>query len=69
MIFALVTQFHVYLQCLGVCFLAQCESASRRFQPGKGPSMGLLRDCETSAVSGGLWMVWVPAITECPITD
>ena len=54
MIFALVTQFHVYLQCLGVCFLAQCESASRRFQPGKGPSIGpspWLRNF------GGFWRV------------
>ena len=24
----------------------KCESASRRFQPGEGPSRGLLRDCE-----------------------
>ena len=26
----------------------KCESASRRFQPGEGPSRGLLRDCETN---------------------
>ena len=26
----------------------KCESGSRRFQPGEGPSRGLLRDYETS---------------------
>ena len=26
----------------------KCESASRRFQPGEGPSWGLLRDYEPS---------------------
>ena len=26
----------------------KCESTSRHFQPGEGPSRGLLRDCETS---------------------
>ena len=26
----------------------KCESASRRFQPGEGPSRGLLCDCTTS---------------------
>ena len=31
----------------------KCESASRRFQPGEGPSRGLLRDCENL-----LWNQW-----------
>ena len=26
----------------------ECESARRHFQPGEGPSRGLLRDCTTS---------------------
>ena len=29
----------------------KCESASRRFQPGEGPSRGLLRDCTTSPIN------------------
>ena len=29
--------------------ILKCESASRRFQPGEGPSRGLLRDCENFA--------------------
>ena len=29
--------------CLALCL--KCERASRCFQPGEGPSMGLLRDC------------------------
>ena len=57
MTFASASQFHVYLpwgqcpfsivswQCL------KCESASRHFQPGEGPSRGLLSDCENR------WMV------------
>ena len=34
------TQFHI--KCL------KCESGSSRFQPGEGPSRGLLRDYEPS---------------------
>ena len=29
----------------------KCESASRRFQPGEGPSRGLLHDCTTSPIN------------------
>ena len=29
----------------------KCESASRHFQPGEGPSRGLLRDCTTSPIN------------------
>ena len=29
----------------------KCESASRRFQPGEGPSRGLLRDCTISPIN------------------
>ena len=29
----------------------KCESASRHFQPGEGPSRGLLRDCTTSLIN------------------
>ena len=29
----------------------KCESANRRFQPGEGPSRGLLRDCTTSPIN------------------
>ena len=29
-------------------YAIQCESASRHFQPGEGPSRGLLRDYEPS---------------------
>ena len=32
-------------QCL------KCESGSSRFQPGEGPSRGLLRDCTTSLIN------------------
>ena len=38
------TQFHVE-RPWGQC---QCESGSSSFQPGEGPSRGLLRDCTTS---------------------
>ena len=31
--------------------MLKCESASRRFQPGEGPSRGLLRDCTTSPIN------------------
>ena len=52
MTFASVSQFHVYLpwgQRLAYCL--KCESTSRRFQPGEGPSRGLLRDCTTSPIN------------------
>ena len=29
----------------------KCESASRRFKLGEGPSRGLLRDCTTSPIN------------------
>ena len=29
----------------------KCESGSSRFQPGEGPSRGLLRDCTTSPIN------------------
>ena len=45
MTFASASQFHTYLQWVNIC-LASCESTSRYFQPGEGPSRGLLRDCE-----------------------
>ena len=32
-------------------FHPKCESASRLFQPGGGPSRGLLCDCTTSAIN------------------
>ena len=56
MTFASVSQFHVYLpwgQCLftinhSVLVVLKCE---RRFQPGEGPSRGLLRDCTTSPIN------------------
>ena len=37
---ALVSQFHVYLPCLGAClaWCLKCESTSRRFQTVEGPS-------------------------------
>ena len=31
--------------------VVQSRSASRRFQPGEGPSRGLLRDCTTSPIN------------------
>ena len=46
--FALASQFHVYLPCL------KYESACRRFQPGEGPTRGLLCDCENR-----LWNRWI----------
>ena len=46
MTFALASQFHFY-SLWGLT----CESASRRFQPGEGPSRGLLRDCTTSMIN------------------
>ena len=68
MIIASRTQFHIerpWGQCLFSIVSLQCrkcESASRRFQPGEGPSWGLLRDCETdgslystSLSRAGLW--------------
>ena len=33
--------------------MLKCESASRRFQPGEGPSRGLLRDCTTGCGTDG----------------
>ena len=39
MIIALVSQFHFYLPW------------GQRFQPGEGPSRGLLRDCTTSPIN------------------
>ena len=42
-----VSQFHVYLPCLGT-ISNKCESTSRRFRLGEGPSRGLLRDYEPS---------------------
>ena len=45
MIFAPVSQFHVYfVLCLGALCL-KCESANNHFQPGEG--WGLLYDCES----------------------
>ena len=38
-------------QCLNSQQCLKCESASRRFQPGEGPSRGLLRDCTTSPIN------------------
>ena len=35
-------------QCLNSVLIANCESGSSRFQPGEGPSRGLLRDYESS---------------------
>ena len=49
MIIAPWTQFHIYLPWGQMCL--KCESASRRFQPGEGPSRGLLRDCTTSPIN------------------
>ena len=34
-----------------VWFGLKCESASRCFQPGEGPSRGLLLDCTTSPIN------------------
>ena len=36
---------------LAKCLNSECERASRRFQPGEGPSRGLLRDCTTSPIN------------------
>ena len=40
------------LVCWALAFInpccLKCESGSSRFQPGEGPSRGLLRDCTTS---------------------
>ena len=40
--------------------VSRCSS---RFQPGEGPSRGLLRDCETDGPSAALVVWWVLAIT------
>ena len=39
----------------------KCESASRRFQPGEGPSRGLLRDCE---IVGNIRITFVSSTKE-----
>ena len=70
MIIALDSQFCVYLSCLGAS-LAQClysglkcESSSMHFQPGEGPSRGLLRDCEN--IADGSCAALVPGLnTRC----
>ena len=43
LIFALATQFHVYLPWVNTCLAKclKCESASKHFQPREGPSRGL----------------------------
>ena len=49
MTIVLVTQFHVYLSWVKayLSYRHKWESPSRRFQPGEGAGMGLLRDCTT----------------------
>ena len=42
----LVFQFYVYLPRGGNICSLKCESTSRHFQPGEGPSSGLLHDYE-----------------------
>ena len=43
-------QFQVYLLTMvRLEYCLKCESASRHFQPGEGPSSGLLCDCENIA--------------------
>ena len=53
-IFALVFHFHTYLLLVNTRLekCLKCESASSCFQPGEGPSRGLLRDCENR------WIIW-----------
>ena len=49
-----VSQFHVYLPWGQRPFSIMClkfESGSSSFQPGEGPSRGLLRDCTTSPIN------------------
>ena len=55
MIFVLGTLFHIYFYC-GLTPIQQClkcESASRRFQLGEGPSRGLFRACTTGCGTDG----------------
>ena len=64
MIVASASQFHVYLpwgQRPFIIVSLYCKSASRRFQPGEGPSRGLLRYCEIFA---NLWIALVSSSTE-----
>ena len=58
MIIASWTQFH------GL----KCESASRRFQPGEGPSRGLLRDCSTSPINRFAALLLTPATAAAGVT-
>ena len=50
--FASATQFmstYRFAECLN-SVLNKCESSSSRYQPGEGPSRGLLCDCTTSPI-------------------
>ena len=57
-------------------FNVKCESASRRFQPGEGPSRGLLHDCTTGrgtdgtlhSTSGDTGEAGTPVLS-APLTD
>ena len=72
------TKFHIYLlwgQCLFSIvskLILKCESSSSCFQPGEGPSRGLLGDCTTSPINRlqhyTLYFQSYPSITRLTIS-
>ena len=48
--------------------MQKCESVSRRFQPGEGPSKGLLCDCEIFADGSFAALINMVAVSLSRIT-